>query len=370
MTFKNKYFIKKIYLSMICLLFLVLFSFLMFNSYYGFERNVDMHSDDTKDMINQRVTLLLHELNIFPQYIGNDLLFISEMSSLRRAVNDKDANLADLENDFIKFLKQSTAYYQLRYIDENGDEIVRAEFNGEDYQIVSKDELHNKAERYYFQEAIKLGEEEVYLSTFDLNLGEWEIENRGTDRYPDYVPVIRSVIPVFNDDGVLRGVVSFNLYVDYFLENVRESQREGEDMFLIDSEGNYLANPDRKKEFGSQLGTGYNFYKDYPEFSRSVLEDFSKRNFEYEDFFFSFKYIYPTAVGSLVQKGSEKIFGEDHEKRYYWILMSVSEKGGVEHVFENLKSDYISFLLFSGIIIFVIIILIFIVVFRVNGGRK
>ncbi|MBM4457264.1 MAG: ATP-binding protein [Chloroflexi bacterium] len=54
-------------------------------------------------------------------------------------------------------------------LDENGNELVRVDWDGQQARLISPDQLQNKADRPYFQETMKLAAGEVYLSPVDLN---------------------------------------------------------------------------------------------------------------------------------------------------------------------------------------------------------
>lgn len=359
MKLANKFFGKKFLIILICILFLILFAFLIIYGFLNLDRDTKIHAAEVKYMIDQRMDSLLYEMNIFPQGIGDDLLFLSELSSLKKVGSSvgesRDKAIRDLENDFFKFLKRSTAYYQLRYIDERGEEIVRAEFDGNNYKLISKDKLQNKKERNYFDEAVKLNKGEIYISQLDLNVEKGVIENKGTEKNPVYVPVIRVATPVFSDKE-LRGIVIFNIYADYFLDNIRRGYREGERVFLINRAGYYLAHPNREKEFAFMFDGEDNFYDDFPEVSKEMLLDLNKRRFESNELIFTFKYIYPTAGGA----GIYSDLGGD----YSWILVTISEKDEINNTLSKLENGYLYFLLFSGLVILSIIVLVFVLVFK------
>ena len=353
---QNKFLSRRFLISLVCVLFLVLFTFLIIDGYLNLNRDEKIYTAEAKDMIDQRMASLLFEMNIFPQDIGDDLLFLGELSSLNEVFDSTDEAKEDaiksLENDFLNYIKGSVAYYQLRYIDVSGQEIVRVEFDGINYKTITKDKLQNKAHRYYFSETIKLNKRGVYLSPLDLNIENKIIENRGTEENPVYVPTIRVATPVFSDEK-LKGIIIFNIYADYFLDDIRSSQRQGENVLLINKEGYYLAHPNREKEFAFMFDKEDNFYNDYPEVSKELLLDLNKRVFESDEFIFSFKYIYPIA-------GSSKISDKD----YSWILVTVSDKIELNNTVKNLKTNYLYFLLFSGLVILIIIVLVFVLVFR------
>jgi len=363
---KTKFVSRKLLIGIILLLFVMLLIFLITDGYLNLDRDIKINSADAVDIIDQRLSSLLSDVNIFPQFVGHDLIFLSRLSSLKKVISSGEIS-KDLENDFSEFIKQSTSYYQLGYLDNEGNEILKLEYDGRNYQIISREELGNKRNEDYFIETSKFNEGEVFISQINLNSMEGDVEDS------DYFPVILSSVPVFSESGERAGVVFLSFYADYFLNDIRNFQREGESVFLIDEEGNYLAHPIREKEFAFAFGREDSIYDDYPEISNITFSDYAVRRFETDNLIFSFRYIYPTAGDFGVHKGLEKIFGENPEERYFWILVSVSDKNEIDSTVKELKSKYLYFLLFSGLIILIIVILVFIAVFRgfdKNSFRK
>ena len=363
----KKFLTRKFLCGIILLLFVILFSFLITDGYFTLNRDIKISSADSADIINQRLSSLLSEVNIFPQFVGNDLIFLSRLSSFKKVMSSGESNedvISDLENDFLEFLKESASYYQLGYINNEGNEVVKVEFDGKTYKIIPKENLDNRKDEVYFAETLNFNEEEIFISQISLNMKNGEIENRCTIEYPEYVPIILAAVPTFNENRENTGVIFLSFYADYFLDDIRNFQREGEKVFLINEEGYYLAYPNREKEFAFIFGGDDNIYNDYPEISEEILFDFDKRKFESDNLIFSFKYIYPTAGDFGIHKGSEKIFGENSEERYFWVLVSVSDKDEINKTINELKKEYIYFLLCSGVITLIIVILVFIAIFK------
>jgi len=355
----KKFLTRKFLIGTILLLFVILFSFLITDGYFTLNRDIKISSADSLDIINQRLSSLLSEVNIFPQFVGNDLIFLSRLSSFKKVMSSGESNegiISDLENDFLEFLKGSISYYQLGYINNEGNEVVKVEFDGKTYKTIPKENLGNRKEEVYFAETLNFNEGEIFISQISLNMKNGEVENRGTIEYPKYVPIILAAVPTFNENREKTGVIFLSFYADYFLGDIRNFQREGEKVFLISEEGYYLAHPNREKEFAFTFGRDDNIYNDYPEISEEILFDFYKRRFESDNLIFSFKYLYPTA--------GDFGFGENFEERYFWVLVSVSDKDEINKTINELKKEYIYFLLFSGVITLIIIILVFIAIFK------
>jgi len=362
---------KNILLGMVFFLFVVLMAFLITESYLQLKRDIKIHESEIKYMVNQRINSLIIDSHIFPVHMGKDILFLSEMSSMKKVISEsgesKNIAVVDLEEDFLRFLKGEFSYYEISYIDETGREVVSVEFDERNYFKSHVEKLENKNEENYFKKAMFLDKGEIFISELLLNTEKGVIENRGTKRNPIYIPVIYVSTPVFDDSGNKKGIVLFKTYIDSFLDNIRKSQREGEKVFLINTEGYYLSNPDTGKEFSFMFDKNYNFYQDYPEILKEIILDTKKREFESEKLFFSFRHIYPTAEDQGIHSGAEKIFGENPEKNYFWILVNVVDKDESVKAIGSLKKDYLYFLSFSILVVLFIIALIFLLFFRQNN---
>ena len=360
--------------NLICFLLIILLTSLLTKSYFDLKEHSKVYTAGEIGMVDLRMTSPFFEINNFPRHTGNDILFLSKLPSLKDVISSNEGEfrnyaIGNLEKVFLEFLKGNPAYYQLRYLNETGKEIVRVDFYGDNnYKIVPKDELQDKKHRYYFSETIALNKEEVFISPLDLNIEHSELENRGTKENPKYVPVMRYATPVFSD-GEPRGMVISNTYADYFLDDIRRSQRESETIVLINNEGYYLAHPDREKEFAFMLEGTDNFFRDYPEVSKEILLDSGKKRFESDNLIFSFKRVYPTAGNFGIHKASEKIFGENPENNYFWVMVSISKKSGINKAWENSKGNYLFSMLFSGTIILIVVTLVFIIGFKIPDEK-
>ncbi|MDH3353176.1 MAG: cache domain-containing protein, partial [Nanoarchaeota archaeon] len=313
-------------------------------------------TSEVKDMIDQRMKSLLFQMNVFPKYIGDELLFLSRMSSMKEVANSPNhKGLENLKIDFLEFMGESQSYYQLRYIDESGNEVLKVENVGEISKVITEEEIQNKRDMDYFNGTASLSEGEIYLSELDLNIKQGKIENRGTKENPIYVPTLRVATPIYKKNKSLAGVLVLSIYADYFLNDVRGAQREGEKVFLINKDGFYLSNPKRDKEFAFMFNKSDNFFDDYPELSKENLLNDKKRLTETDKNIFSFLRVHPSLgdVG-LIDAPKEPI---RNMLEYYWILIAVSDKDILNKTINNLKSDCFGFLLYAGILIALIIAL-------------
>jgi PAS domain S-box-containing protein len=159
-------------------------------------------------------------------------------------------------------VRANPAYAKFRVIGADGIEYLRVDRAGPDgsVRIVPDEALQKKGERGFFQEAIKLAEDQVYVSPVDLNVEEGAIQT-------PHVPTLRVAGPIFGPDRQLFGIVVINIDMRNVFERIRASVRPGEESYVVGRNGDYLVHPDRSREYGSQLGKPTRWQDDFPQFA-------------------------------------------------------------------------------------------------------
>lgn len=202
------------------------------------------------------------EIKNFVNNSTDDLMVISNTPPIQGIIRAKDNGGIDpmtrdkteywyarLEQIFSAFLQNHPEYFQMRYIDEKGNEIVRADSDGKTVKIIPKAELQSKAQYPYFTETIKLNQNDIYYSEINLNREQGRIE-------VPHTPVFRIATPVYDSKKQVRGIVIINLYARYIFSNVISTAGEIR-KYIINQDGYFLAHPDKSKEFGFDLGFIY-----------------------------------------------------------------------------------------------------------------
>jgi PAS domain S-box-containing protein len=190
--------------------------------------------------------------------IVSDLLFLAEHNEISGNFDHNSlSSRINIIDEFVVFAKNKKLYDQIRYIDNNGKEVVRINFNSGVPIAVPNKLLQEKKERYYFNETIKLNKREIYWSPFDLN-----IENGVIER--PVKPTIRIGTPVFNRSGEKTGIFLLN----YFGENlINELFLAGAnisgEMMLLNDQGYWLIGPHPKQEWGFMFNNNYAFSTTY-----------------------------------------------------------------------------------------------------------
>ncbi|MDI1266984.1 MAG: PAS domain S-box protein [bacterium] len=151
--------------------------------------------------------------------------------------------------------------YALRFIgvEDGHREILRVDRSGPDgaARVVPEAELKQVGDAPYFRDTIRLGPGESYVSPVSLN------EEGGILDVP-HAATMRIAMPVMAPDGKPYGAVVLNVDMRPALDRVRHAVRPGEIIYLVDAKGDYLVHPDRKREFGLQLGKPTNWRTDLP----------------------------------------------------------------------------------------------------------
>ena len=129
---------------------------------------------------NRAESSLLAQKKIIEKFANNifsDLNSILNHHELLSFVNmEQNESQEYLVHDLIQFAKFKGVYDQIRYINEQGMEKIRINFNNGRPVSVKKENLQNKKNRYYFKDSIKLGKNKIFMSPMDLNIEKSKIE--------------------------------------------------------------------------------------------------------------------------------------------------------------------------------------------------
>ena len=205
---------------------------------------------------------------------SSDALILARSDAIRNALTmQSDAADTRIIETFKALASTYKCYDQIRLLDHTGQELYRVNCNGSQCTVTPRPELQNKANRYYFKEAIQCSLGEVYISPLDLNVEHGKIEE-------PHKPMIRFATPVADRSNTIRGAVVLNYRAKPLLDtlfpqsSLSNAALRAQDNYLINSEGYYLKstqNPD--KEFAFMFHRKADrFSIDYPEVWKAALE--------------------------------------------------------------------------------------------------
>jgi signal transduction histidine kinase len=191
--------------------------------------------------------------------VESDLLYLANQTILADFLASKSGSRKELQEEYVLFCRQRGVYDQIRYLDDRGRERVRVNFNDGRPAAVPESELQSKADRYYVAATLHLGRGEVFCSPFDLNIEHDQIEQ-------PLKPMIRFATPVFDRQGIKRGLLILNYLGAVLLGKLDAvSGSFAGSVWLLNRDGFFLRGPDSRDEWGFMLGHDRSFATQYPD---------------------------------------------------------------------------------------------------------
>jgi len=254
--------------------------------------------------------------------ILSDLRFLTHQNELISFINSNDEEQIPLiAREYLQFSREKRLYDQIRYLDNAGNEVIRVNFNNGQPEIIGKQLLQNKKDRYYFKESIRLDPGEIFISPLDLNIENGRVEM-------PYKPMIRFASPVADSSGKKRGIVILNYLADRIINTLMQSSYVSSGNFMfINSEGYWLYNSDREKEWGFALPEreNRNFPAYYPDEWKQITGEKELQILD-KNGLFTVSTFFPLLKNQItIWKLEESIYNMAFDKaasEYFWKLVS------------------------------------------------
>jgi diguanylate cyclase (GGDEF)-like protein len=234
----TKFFFWPRFIVLFLLFFTLLFSAFYFYKYSENEISINKIKSEQKAIIAAQKKYISMTLDS----IGQDLLLLSDFIEIHHAYSGRNKKLTELaELNTLALSLRKGLYDQLRYLDLQGNEIIRINYNDGIPSIVPKKQLQNKADRYYFKDSLKLHDGDVYISALDLNVEHGEIEL-------PHKPMIRLATPVYDKEGRKRGIVILNYLAEHLLDGLKIFNLNDKDHHMLINNNDYFLFYDRRPE--------------------------------------------------------------------------------------------------------------------------
>lgn len=249
----------------------------------------------------------------------SDLLILASHSGLKSLLDGDKGQLEAAANDFLTFSLRKGAYDQIRYLDENGMEVLRVNYNKGQPYVVPREKLQNKGKRYYFLDAFRLSPGEVFVSPLDLNIERGQIEQ-------PLKPMIRLGTPVTDSSGNKRGIVLLNYFGQRIIDSISRAHQGLGEILLLNADGYFLKglNPSDEWGFMYEDRRDLNFAKRFPPVS-TPLNDLDTGVLTNEAGMFTFERIHPVTEADRTSSGSDKAYEPSQHsldaKEYVWTLV-------------------------------------------------
>jgi PAS domain S-box-containing protein len=283
--------------------------------------------------------------NTFRQ-VASDLMILSSQRRLREMLESDRSDLREaLAADYLVYSTSKGIYDQIRFLDEMGMEVIRVNFNDGRPAVVPADQLQPKGNRYYFDDTFSLGEGDIFISPFDLNVEHGEIEQ-------PLKPMIRFGTPVFDNSGQKRGILLLNYLGAEMLEDLEGQPDRYSQLMLQNSGGYWLKGPTPEDEWGFMYESrGHlTFGSRFPE-AWQVIREARSGQLENDDGLFTFQAIFPSVEvqrsSSGTKRGSEPSAQEIQPEGYSWTVVSHVTPEALRAEMRPIRTRFI--LLFAGL---------------------
>lgn len=248
--------------------------------------------------------------------VMSDLLIMAEHNILQ-----DDQRLLSIEayknmqHDFILFSKMKGIYDQVRFLNTDGQEIIRVNYSQGKVTPVPVKLLQNKGNRGYFLKSLQTNRAMIYVSPLDLNIEHGEIEL-------PHKPVIRFGTPLFNKMGEKTGVLILNYLAQRLLDNFSSAVANIDDhISILNQEGYWLKSPHPDMEWGFMLNSENNIINSHPEAWKMIHPEESGQ-FSSKEGIFTFTTIYLFQALQMHNEQGEKEKKYSMNDEYQWKIVS------------------------------------------------
>lgn len=195
--------------------------------------------------------------------VAANIGILADSPELRQYLQTPNAGTEKLLQEvFLSFSRRIGIYGQIQFIDSDGYERVRINYNGNAWAVPAE-QLQLKADRSYFRQAIRLPPGEVYVSPLDLNAEEGAVQQ-------PIEPILHVAMPLFDPDGEAQGVLVLNYLAQNLLEHFHEVMIGGIGEAMLVSEGGYQLSSPHTTETWELM------YDNHHQFSRRFASAWTK----------------------------------------------------------------------------------------------
>lgn len=173
-------------------------------------------------------------------------LFASNQVLKKTTLTSGDLQVEQLKQYFIDFGQAAGNISQIRWLNEEGQEQYRVNFVKGNHEVVAQNKLQNKLSRYYFQQGILVNSPDIYISAIDLNIEHQVIVT-------PYQPTIRATYRTLREDHLVNGLLIINFDLSELFTKLRSSIGPLAQLQILNSNGYWMLNPQRNKEWGFML---------------------------------------------------------------------------------------------------------------------
>jgi len=231
--------------------------------------NVQMMENNAIENLNHNVNTIREKTANFLANIESDLHTLRNSTLFETYVKKMELTPLEPDNILVKqisaellsFCQTKMIYYQIRVIDDNGNELLRIENNSvtdslPGFSITPQSKLRNARETYYFIMVNNLLRDQIAFAPAEL-----------VDQNNEVIPIISFAMPLFGATHRV-GILIANVYAKEFFHVIesRPHLEDGGKVVLTRTDGNYLYHSEKKKNWNKLLASKEvdNLHYDYP----------------------------------------------------------------------------------------------------------
>lgn len=184
----------------------------------------------------------------------------TEKAASQALTNVLERKLQTLEQEFLAFSRYHGLYYQLIYIDETGQEMVRVMIDGSRIKLSEREKLKNQSQQDDFKQTMLLSGKQLLISPIHLSREQGQLES-------PLKAVIKYVANVYHENERKAGIIVLTVDANQLFRGLESHS------YLVDQNGFFIVHSTPKICWGgaADLNTKYTLADEYPEFAKSLL---------------------------------------------------------------------------------------------------
>jgi PAS domain S-box-containing protein len=193
---------------------------------------------------NERAKNFISNVNKDINYLISTSAFRKYISIEENDFDDRESLKKIFENQLIDFANTKQIFYQLRFIDSNGDEQIKIQNAGTAFEIIPPTNLSDNRFTFYFILTKNQIRNQISIVPVEL------INDR-----MERIAAISFAVQIFNQRNELQGIFISDVYAKDFFDVLESGIKLNYDqeIFIVNSDGYYLYHSKKKKDWNSLL---------------------------------------------------------------------------------------------------------------------
>ncbi len=294
----------------------------------GLYNNIATLEQAALENLSHDLTIHSKRVKDFLTTVDMDIRYLCAVPLFNRPLEDlyeiEEKTIPEKYNSVVQqfqtFARIKSIYYQLHFIDPNGTEIFKVQYDEGESRIVPQDQLSDGLFRFYFLLTDSLPENQMAFVPVEL-----------VDNQRNTIPAMSYAIRIYSEEEKFLGIFIADVFAKDFFE-VLEDQTlldVQHEIVIVNSEGQYLYHSEKKNNWNQLLANrrSQNLEKDYsPQFSEAVLSG-EAGVFSGDDFIATYTPLFTASFPGgnsyylFVGVGKDEVFGPVYKFRSVFIVL-------------------------------------------------